>query len=230
MTPDRIDEVPCAPQLTCIVKDAGRTLGFLVVDTFVAGRSHGGVRMHPDVTAEEIGLLARTMSLKYAFLGLPFGGAKAGVIGDPEAPLEERRRRLGQFGRALAELLRKELFVPAADMGTDHEDIRHLLRQAGVPMQGRRLPAVSSGYYTAHSVLAGLREMARSQGRGLAGLKVAIEGFGKVGSQLAELLAQAGARVVAISTSEGGAYDPAGLEISLLRREQSQLGSRILTK
>jgi len=116
-------------QLLCVAKESEEVLGYLVVDTFVNGRSHGGVRMRQDVTPEEIGLLARTMTRKHGFLGLPFGGAKAGVLGDPEATLEERRVRMARFGRAIGELLRKELFVPAADMGTDIEDVRHMLRE-----------------------------------------------------------------------------------------------------
>jgi glutamate dehydrogenase/leucine dehydrogenase len=228
VNPDTFDIVQRAPTLICIAKDSEEVLGYLVVDSFVNGRSHGGVRMRQDVTPEEIGLLARTMTLKYGFLGLPFGGAKAGVLGNPEAPLEERRARLARFGRATADLLRKELFVPAADMGTDLEDIRHMLREAGVRIQKRRLPPASSGHFTAQSVFAALGEMVRFRGRELKGLKVAIEGFGKVGSALAGLLAQAGALVVAISTSDGGAYDPGGLDIPALQHMQVQAGSRLV--
>jgi glutamate dehydrogenase (NAD(P)+) len=148
-----------ARQLLCVAKESEEVLGYPGVDSFVNGRSHGGVRMRQDVTPEEIGLLARTMTKKYGFLGLPLGVAKAGVFGDSEATLEERRARMARFGRAIGELLRKELFVPAADMGTDLEDTRHMLREAGVRIQKRRLPAVSSGYFTAHSVFAALGEI-----------------------------------------------------------------------
>jgi len=215
-------------QLSILAGAGNDILGYLVIDTFVNGRSHGGVRLRQDVTPKEIGLLAHTMTLKYGFLGLPFGGAKAGVLGDPEAPLEERRARLARFGRATAELLRKELFVPAADMGTDLEDIRKMLQEAGVRMQKRRLPPVSSGYFTAQSVFSALGEMVRFRGGDLKGLKVAVEGFGKVGSALAGLLARAGALVVAISTSDGGAYDPGGLDIQALKQMLEQAGSRIV--
>jgi glutamate dehydrogenase/leucine dehydrogenase len=113
-------------------------------------------------------------------------------------------------------------------MGTGLEDIRHMLREAGVRMQRRRLPPVSSGTFTAQSVFAALGEMVRFRRRELRGLKVAIEGFGKVGCALAGLLAQAGALVVAISTSEGGAYAPGGLDIPALQRMQVQAGSRLV--
>lgn len=218
-------ETDRTPQLACIVKDEGEILGYLAIDSFVGGRSHGGLRMRQDVTLEEISMLARTMTLKYGFLGLPFGGAKAGVICDPEAPLDERRLAMVRFGRALAPLLRKELFVPAADMGTQLEDIRHMLQEAGVHYHKRRLPPVSSGTYTAHSVFAVVRELARAQDRSLADLRVAVEGFGKVGSVLACLLAEAGARVVAVSTLHGALYARDGLDVAALLAAYDRTGS-----
>jgi glutamate dehydrogenase (NAD(P)+) len=96
--PETVEDLRRAPHLICIARDSEEVLGYLVVDSFVNGRSHGGVRMRQDVTPEEIGLLARTMTLRYGFLGLPFGGAKAGVLGNPEAPPGERRARLARFG------------------------------------------------------------------------------------------------------------------------------------
>ncbi len=142
------------PQLISIVKEDEQILGFLVVDTFVDGRSHGGIRLHQDVTEREIRLLAKTMTWKYAFLGLPFGGAKAGVLGDPDGPIAVRREKMIHFGRAIEPLLRNEIFVPAADMGTDLSDIREMLAASGITYERNRLPSVSSGLYTAHSVLA----------------------------------------------------------------------------
>jgi glutamate dehydrogenase/leucine dehydrogenase len=103
-----------------------------------------------------------------------------------------------------------------------------MLRAAGVHMHKRRLPPVSSGYFTAQSVFAALGEMVRDQGRELSGLKVAVEGFGKVGGALAGLLAEAGALVVAISTSDGGVYDPDGLDIPALQHMLGQAGSHLV--
>jgi len=218
------------PQLSCIVEEGGEVLGYLVVDSFVGGRSHSGVRMRQDVIEEELRLLARAITMKYGFLGLPFGGAKAGVIGDPEAPPEEKRQRLMQFGRAIRPLLEKEIFLPAGDMGTGLADIRAMLTGVGLGLERRRLPPVSSGYYTAYSVFACAGVSAEAKGFGLRDARVVIQGFGAVGSTLADLMHAAGARVVAISTSKGALFDPEGLQIPELIEIYRQWGSAVVER
>ena len=99
-------------QLVCVARDGNDVLGYVAVDSTVGGRARGGLRMAPDVDEAEVCGLARAMTLKYGFLGLPQGGAKAGVRGDPEAPPEERRARLAAFARLVAPLLRSRVFTP----------------------------------------------------------------------------------------------------------------------
>jgi glutamate dehydrogenase (NAD(P)+) len=217
-----------SPQLVCTVKQNGEIFGFLVIDSFVQGRSHGGIRVREDLTEEEIRLLARTMTRKYRFLNLPFGGAKAGIIGDPEASAQARLDHLITFGQAIKPLLESELFVPAGDMGTSLSEIRVVLRKLGIRFERRRLPDVSSGKYTAHSVFTGFRELARFRGMDLAGLTVAIDGFGDVGSHLALQLEQAGIRVLAVSTSRGAIYDRNGLDIHRLLELRERHGSGLV--
>ena len=106
-------------QLVCTVVEDSTVMGYVVIDSTVGGRSCGGLRMLPDVDEAEIRSLGRAMTLKYGFLGLPQGGAKAGVRGDPEAPQAERWRRLVEFGRAIAPLLRSHVYIPGTDMGTE---------------------------------------------------------------------------------------------------------------
>jgi glutamate dehydrogenase (NAD(P)+) len=202
-------------------------LGCVVIDSLVAGRSSGGLRMLPDVEEAEVRGLAHAMTLKYGFLGLPQGGAKAGVVGDPEAPRAERQRVLAEFGNAITSLLRERLYAPHADMGTDNDDIRWMLSRVGIPIARRELRKTSSGYYTAVTVFCGVKRAAAHLGLRLSECSAAIEGFGSVGRPLAELLAEAGVSVVAISTSKGTIYDSAGLDIhqliSLSRRAGSQV-------
>ena len=93
-------------------------VGYVAVDSAINGRSCGGLRMLPDVGADEMVGLARAMTLKYGFLGLPQGGAKGGVRGDPEAPVDGRRSALARFANGVAPLLRDGTYVPYADMGT----------------------------------------------------------------------------------------------------------------
>jgi len=184
--------------------------------------------MLPEIDEAEMRGLARAMTLKYGFLGIAQGGAKAGVLGDPEAPLEERRRRLGEFGRAVAPLLVSRTFVPGTDMGTDNADIAWLLEAAGRRAAPRELRGTESGYYTALSVVLSARAAAEHAGLELRACRVAIEGLGRVGLPLATRLRAAGARVVAVSTSGGAVYDPSGLDVERLVALASQHGSRVV--
>ena len=203
-------------------------LGYVAIDSTIRGRSCGGLRMLPDIDEAEIRALARSMTLKYGFLGLPQGGAKAGVIGNPEAPEPERLSRLVEFGHAIADLLRTKTFIPNPDMGTNSADIRHMLNAVGIRVGRRELQDNSSGYYTAQSVLAGVVQSARHLGLTLPKCTAAIEGFGNVGRPLASLLARAGIKVVAISTSRGALYNPAGFELNRLFRLADEAGSRVV--
>ena len=203
-------------------------LGYVAIDSTVGGRSCGGLRMLPDIHEAEIQALARSMTLKYGFLGLPQGGAKAGLIGNPEAPRQERLERLVQFGHAIEPLLFTKAYVPSSDMGTQNTDIRHMLNAVGIRVGQRELQNNSSGYYTARSVLAGVVQSVHHIGLDLSRCTAAIEGFGNVGKSLAGLLASVGVRVVAISTSRGALYNPSGLEVNQLVRLTDKVGSRIV--
>jgi glutamate dehydrogenase (NAD(P)+) len=206
----------------------GNILGYVAIDSTVDGRSCGGLRMLPDIDEAEIRALARSMTLKYGFLGLPQGGAKAGVFGNPEAPHEERLKRMVEFGHATEALLHNRTFIPNPDMGTQSADIRHMLNSVGVSVGRHELQNNSSGYYTALSVLTGVGQSARHIGLNLSRCTAAIEGFGNVGRPLASLLARAGIKVVAISTSRGALYNPSGLEVDRLVRLADEVGSQVV--
>lgn len=215
-------------RLSCEVTQGSETLGFLVIDSTIGNRAWGGLRMETDVDQMELSLLAQAMTLKFGFLGLPQGGAKAGVCCDPEAPAAERRQRLAAFAKALAPLLRQRLYQPSPDMGTDYQDINYLLAAAGVRTTGRASRSARSGYYTALSVFAGVKQALRFLETPQRGVTAAIEGFGRVGSPLAGLLVEAGLRVVAVSTSRGAIYREEGLDVGQLQALASQAGSRVV--
>jgi glutamate dehydrogenase (NAD(P)+) len=217
-----------ATPLSYTVKNGSEILGYLVIDSSIDGRSCGGLRLVPDVDEAEIAGLARAMTLKFGYLSLPQGGAKAGVRGDPEAPLAVRRQRLAEFGRAIAPLLRDGRYAPFADMGTDNTDIRAMLEAAGVRVKQRELRGHASGYYTALSVLTGIKQGARHLGIDLGKASVAIEGYGKVGGALGELLAAERVRVVAISTSRGAIHNPRGLDLARVSRLVAAMGTRFV--
>lgn len=215
-------------QLVCTVASGSSAMGYVVIDSVVGGRSCGGLRMLPDIDEEEMRALALAMTLKYGFLGLPQGGAKAGVIGNPESSQEKRWLHLEAFGRAIAPLLRSHVYVPGTDMGTNNADIRHMLGAVGVPVRRRVLQGTNSGYYTALTVKAGAEQAARHMGLTLCGSSVAIEGFGSVGGALASVLEAAKARIVAVSTLKGAIFNPRGLDVTRLKRLAAKEGSRVV--
>jgi glutamate dehydrogenase (NAD(P)+) len=206
----------------------GNVLGYVAVDSTINGRSCGGLRMLPDIDEAEIQALARSMTLKYGFLGLPQGGAKAGVLGNPDAPHKERLERLAQFGLVVKPLLDTRAYIPSSDMGTQNADIRYMLNAVGIRLSYRDLQNNSSGYYTALSVWTGVVQSARHIGLNLSKCTVAIEGFGNVGKPLASLLGSAGIKVVAVSTSRGAIYNPRGLNVDGLVRLAGEAGSRMV--
>ncbi len=217
-------------QIVCTITNGAGVIGYLAIDSTVGGRSCGGVRMLPRIDEAEMRGLARAMTYKYGFLGLPQGGAKSGIFITPDASQEERLQRLAEFGAALAPLLRSRLYAPGTDMGTSNDDIRHLLRAAGMRSHARELRGCMSGYYTALTVFVGVKEALRHLGMAPDGRRAAIEGFGKVGSELALLLADAGVRVVAVSTCKGAIYNPEGLDVRLLRKLAAEAGSGVVEK
>ena len=207
---------------------SGEILGYVAVDATINGRSCGGLRMLPDVNADEIVGLARAMTLKYGFLGLPQGGAKGGVRGDPEAPAEKRLQRLAAFGSGVAELLTSGIFMPHSDMGTCGADIDAMLRSIGMTAPAKSVEDHDSGYYTAVSVAAAAVAALRQRGLDPRSCRAAIEGFGKVGKPLACQLNRAGISVVAISTRLGAIYDPNGLDVSRLLELSRRMGSAMV--
>ena len=195
------------------VEHLGTELGFVVIDSSIEGRARGGLRLVPSITEVELRAAARAMTLKYGLLGLPQGGAKAGLHGDPDAPVRERRERMLAFARAIEPLLRARVYVPDADLGTRADDIRWMMQALGVTVHRHDWRANRSGEYTAASCAAAARAALRSRGKTLSDCRVAIEGFGNVGAALAVLLQREGARIVAVSTSYAALYEPAGLDV-----------------
>jgi glutamate dehydrogenase (NAD(P)+) len=203
----------------------GRTVGAISIDSTIAGRARGGLRISARADVGEVRPLARAMTLKYGFLGLPQGGAKGAALGDPEASAESKRRTLSAFAAAAGPLLRSRLYLPDADVGTRNTDILGVLREAGLRPKRREWRSERSGEWTASTTFAALGQAASRVGVRIAGARVGIEGFGAVGAALAMLVDEAGGRVVAVSTSRGGVYDAEGLDVARLREAAAREGS-----
>ncbi len=213
--------------LISVIIDGGKNIqGYLAIDSTINGRSYGGLRIAPDITPATLAELARVMTLKHSFLGLPLGGAKAAIVADPEAPLEEKRRLLKAFGGALEPFLKTRSYVPNTDMGTTGDDITYLLNPNSRPSEQRRLRGV--GFFTGLTVLTSAIRAAKHIGLDTTGASVAVEGFGKIGSSVARAFWEKGFRVVAISTGQGAIYSEKGLDIDELCKLYDQLGSGVV--
>ena len=123
-------------RLISVTIDEGTNLqGYIAIASTVNGCCHGGLRMAPDITSDLIARVARTMTLKYGFVGLPVGGAKAEIVADPEMPMESKRALLKSFGQAIEPFLRTRSYIPAGDLGTSENDIRFMLSSIGLRPQ-----------------------------------------------------------------------------------------------
>ncbi len=199
--------------------------GYRVQHNLSTGPSKGGIRFHQDVTLGEVAALAMWMSWKTSLVGLPYGGAKGGVIVNPneltESELEHLSRR---YMQEMVNFVGPQTDVPAPDVGTN-EKIMGWMMDTYSNHIGHLAPAVVTGKPIALGGSQGRRE---ATGAGvaylvvkyLADLKipvkkatVAIQGFGNVGSETAIALARYGAKIIAVSDYTGGIYNPKGIDI-----------------
>ncbi len=204
----------------------GGTIGYLVIDSNINEISGGGVRLVPEISTLELCHLARTMTLKYSFLNLPFGGAKAAIITGQEDLLKKTRQEyIKLFAKELIPF--KNEYFPGKDIGLDDSDHSLLLRYAGLKQSG---PAPDSAFYTALTARLCAQECAKQADIKLKGSNIAIEGFGKVGSWVGKLFSEIGANIIAISTSKGALYNPQGLNIAELLILGKQFGDNSVLK
>ena len=206
------------------VIDARRqTVAVVVVDQTICGRSSGGVRLFPGaVDAEEVAAVARLMTLKLGFLRLdPRGGSKIGVT-DPGRQVPDRAAYFRELGRALRDQLGTGTMAVGVDLGSTPADVGALLAGAGARARPDAYAASSTG--TARGIFVVLRVLRELLGLGERQLDVGIEGFGKVGSEVARLAGASGCRVVAVTNRLGGLHRPAGLDVGKLLRGYLELG------
>ena len=193
----------------------GSVPGFVVFDLPGTPLSAGGTRLAPDVSVAEVALLARAMTYKFAALGEPVGGAKAGVRGDP-ADRAGKAALMARFCAEVRPLADAGRFLTGPDMGTAEEDFAPLRERRAAPaairavVDGVPFEDLLTGYGVAAAAAAALGA-GRWDGR-----SVAIEGFGKVGGGVALEVARRGGRVVAVSTVAGCLADSAGLDVEQL--------------
>ncbi len=190
--------------------------GVLVVDNVAKGPSIGGVRMAPDVTTEECARLARAMTFKNAAAGLPHGGGKAVLVGDPKMPKEQKAMLIRGLACALREV---EQYIFAPDMGTDEECMAwvkdEIDRVVALPREVGGIPLDeigATGFGLSHVVDVALDFCDFD----IKGARFAVQGFGAVGKHVTNFLSMNGAIPVAVCDSAGTIHNPDGLDVKKL--------------
>ena len=218
-----------------VAMDDGRTEifeGFRVQHDNALGPTKGGIRYHPDVSLEEVTALAMLMTWKCALMGLPYGGAKGGVRCEPRTLSRRELERLTRrYTAEIFLIIGPEHDIPAPDMGTDEQVMAWMMDTYSM-QRGMTSPGVVTGKPI---LLGGSRGRREATGRGVytivletakkigfdpKRMTVAVQGFGNVGSVAAQLLAENGCRLIAVSDSKGGIYNPKGLDVPRLLRER----------
>ena len=193
----------------------------VVVDNVAGGPAIGGVRMAPDVSTEEAFRLARAMTLKNSAAGLPHGGGKSVIYGDPRMPLDEKEKLIRGFAAAIRDL---SDYIPGPDMGTDELCMGWIAdetgRAVGLPSEIGGIPLDEIGA-TGFGLAAAIDVAANQIGLDLHGARIAIQGFGAVGRHAARFLHDKGAILVAASDSQGTVASPQGLKVADLVAHKS---------
>lgn len=188
--------------------------GILVIDNTARGPGKGGIRMTPNVTEEEVFRLARTMTWKNSLAGIPFGGAKAGIIFDPRKDAANKKELMQSFARAI-KVFTPELYIAGPDVNTTEREMQWFVEATknrktatGKPEKLGGLPHElgSTGFGVAQAV----QIAAKVAGLNMKNAAVAIEGFGNVGSFAFKFLKQMGAKIVAVADSRGTAFSNKG--------------------
>lgn len=207
------------------------------VRTFIGYRSQhnnaigpfkGGIRFHQGVTMDEVKALSMWMTFKCGVVGLPYGGGKGGVVVDPNSLSQGELERLARgYARAIAPIIGEKTDIPAPDVGTNGQVMAWMVDEYQ-KITGRFTPGVFTGKpvsfhgslarteATGYGVAWIARHAADRIGLELSGARVALQGFGNVGSYAAKYIAEQGVRIVAIADHTAGLYNSGGFDIDAL--------------
>ncbi len=211
--------------------------GHRVVHNMTRGPAKGGIRYHPDVTQDEVKALAMWMTWKCALMGLPFGGAKGGVVCDPkQLSPAERERLTRRYTTEIIGEIGPERDIPAPDVGTDAQVMAWIFDTYSMNV-GYSVLGVVTGkplslggslgreQATARGALFCIRSALQKEGRRFPDTRFAIQGFGNVGRNLAALVAEEGARVVALSDTSGGVTSAGGIDVAAAIAHKTTTGA-----
>src|SRR5437016_8289738 len=202
--------------------------GYRVQHSIARGPAKGGVRFSPEVSLDEVRALASWMTWKCAVVNIPFGGAKGGIICDPKKMSQSELERLTRrYTAELIEFIGPEKDVPAPDVGTNEQTMAWMMDTFSMHMR-QTVTAVVTGKplniggsrgrreATGRGVMIVCDEALKKLGMQREGTRVIIQGFGNVGSNAAQLMHDAGYKVIGIGEWDGGLYNRNGIDINAL--------------
>ena len=212
-----------------VIMDDGSTrifTGYRIQFNDARGPAKGGIRFHPEVDLEEIKTLAFLMTLKCAVTGLPFGGAKGGIVVDPKKLSKGELERVSrEYIREIYRFIGPNTDIPAPDVNTNSQVMAWMLDEYE-KIVGMHAPGVITGkpielggslvrdISTSLGAVFVLKEAAKELKIKPSGTKVAVQGFGNVGMNIAKILHEEGCKIIAVSDSKSGIYNKNGLDIN----------------
>ena len=211
--------------------------GYRVHHNVALGPTKGGIRYHPGVTLEEMRALAMWMTWKCAVVGIPYGGAKGGVVCNPKSlSVRELENLTRRYATEISVLMNPQGDIPAPDLGTGEREMAWIMDTYSMH-NGYSVPAVVTGKplaiggslgrseATGRGVMVTTLEALKRKNIPIENARVVVQGFGKVGAPAAYLTEENGAKIVAVSDVQGGIYNAHGINIRDLLTYSSAHGS-----
>ena len=213
--------------------------GFRIQHNINRGPAKGGIRYHPNVTLDEVKALAMWMTWKCAVVGIPYGGAKGGIICDPKKlSLGEIERLTRRYISEIISIIGPEMDIPAPDVNTNPQIMGWIMDTYSMN-KGYSVPGVVTGKplsiggslgrntATARGVMFTLMDIVKKLKLDLSSQRIAIQGYGNAGWNLAHLLSNQGCKIIAVSDSKGGIYNNEGLNPVKVFEHKRETGSVI---
>jgi len=223
-----------------IIMDNGKLkvfTGYRVQHNIDRGPSKGGIRFHPDVTLDHVKALAMWMTWKCAVMGLPYGGAKGAVACDPKKlSIREIEKITRRFTTEITPFIGPRKDIPAPDVYTNPQTMAWMMdtfsmhSAHAVPGVVTGKPLAIGGSFgrmeaTARGCIFAVDEIMKYLGKELRGSTVVIQGYGNAGSFAHKIAQEKGARIIAVSDSKGGIFNPDGLDYEQVQAFKKKTGS-----
>jgi glutamate dehydrogenase (NAD(P)+) len=211
--------------------------GYRVQHNIARGPAKGGIRYHPNVSLDEVKALASWMTWKCATVGIPYGGGKGGVVCDPKSLSKSELERLTRrYAFEIAPIIGPDRDIPAPDVYTDEQTMAWIMDTISMVRGHTELGVVTGkpislggsqgrAEATARGCLYALREACRVKGMDLKDARVAVHGFGNAGLNIARLVAEDGAKVVAACDSKAAVYAESGIDIAAAIKHKAETKS-----